>query len=234
MRSVDYDISVQQGSDSEDKEPASLCDQKENVTPPAKASDDASTDWCHGHDIGKTKWIIDKSSLSGNGRKATLQLFDKSQLKDAMTLAGANQPVAFEKLGERWEVAVSLSSKGGAQQVSLINGIVDITAGGDYAAYIADQVAAHLVNVVSPKIKRRRITIQPSEVKKRLCVFVNYLEGASTATSLGPTRDYHTIYAADFGSDCTLSNKFLNKVGHALAFEVFKDVRMLRAKVGIA
>jgi hypothetical protein len=226
---------VQEGGDNEYKAPDSLCDQTENVTPPVKASDEASTDSCYANDIGKaTTSMIDTSSASGNGRKAALQLFEKSQLKDAMMLAGANQPVAFEKLGEQWEVAVSLASKGGAQQVSLINGTIDITAGEDYAAYVADQVATHLVNVVSPKIKRRRITIQTSEVKKHLCVFVNFLEGASTKTSPGPTRDCHTIYPTDFGTDCTLSNQFLNKVGHALAFEVFKDVRMLRAKVGIA
>ncbi len=84
---------------------------------------------------------------------------------------GLAEPVVSERISDRWEVAIA-PSDGQFEQVSFVNAICT-TKGGQHANFIADQITAHLVNVIKKKAKGQEI--RPHHIKNHLCVYVNSL-----------------------------------------------------------
>ncbi len=81
------------------------------------------------------------------------------------------EPVAREKINERWEVIIT-PSDGQFEQVSFVNAICT-TKGGQHVNFIADQITSHLVARIKKKTKGH--AIKPYHVKNHLCVCVNSL-----------------------------------------------------------
>jgi DNA topoisomerase-2 len=171
-----------------------------------------------------------KLAVTLNGKKLPVKSFqDYLKLFD-----GINPPTAFEKIGDRWEVGVS-STDGSAQQVSFVNSICT-SKGGGHVTYIADQIAAHLVKTIKKKNKGG-VDIKANQIKNHLCVFVNCLVENPAFDS--QTKDFLTTRPKQFGSECTLSDKFLKQVDKSdivemiLSFAKFKQDRELKKKGGV-
>ena len=77
----------------------------------------------------------------------------------------------FEKVNDRWEIAVTISD-GQFQQVSFVNSICTFK-GGQHVSYIADQITAAVTTLANKKNKG--VEIKPHHVKNHLSVFVNCL-----------------------------------------------------------
>jgi DNA topoisomerase-2 len=141
----------------------------------------------------------------------------------------------YQQINERWEVCVT-ASDGQPQQVSYVNSICT-TKGGEHVKYIADQVAARLVEVIKKKDKGS--TIKPKLVKNHLWIFVN-------ATVANPAfdsqcKDTLTTRWQKFGDNKflpKLDDKFLKKlekcgiVDNILFFSKAKQMRDLARKGG--
>ncbi|KAJ6750861.1 hypothetical protein OIU85_001404 [Salix viminalis] len=85
---------------------------------------------------------------------------------------GSERPKSFyEKVGERWEVCVSLT-EGQFQQVSFVNSIATIK-GGTHVDYVTNQITNYVMNAVNKKHKNSNI--KAHNVKNYLWVFVNCL-----------------------------------------------------------
>lgn len=80
-------------------------------------------------------------------------------------------PVLFDKINDRWEIAVTMSD-GQFQQVSFVNSICT-TKGGQHVSYIVDQLTAAIATVANKKNKGAEI--KPHHVKNHISVFVNCL-----------------------------------------------------------
>jgi DNA topoisomerase-2 len=80
-------------------------------------------------------------------------------------------PVLFEKINDRWEIAVTCSD-GQFQQVSFVNSICT-TKGGSHVAYIVDQLTSAIAVVANKKNKGSEI--KPFHVKNHMSVFINCL-----------------------------------------------------------
>lgn len=165
-----------------------------------------------------------------NGKKLPIKSFqDYLKLFD-----GINPPVAYEKVGDRWEVGVS-STDGSPEQISFVNAICT-SKGGNHVSYIADQVGAHLVKTIKKKNKGGT-EVKPNQIKNHLCVFVNCLIENPAFDS--QTKDTLTTRPKGFGSTCKLSDKFLKQVDKSdiveaiLSYAKFKQAKELKGKGGV-
>jgi DNA topoisomerase-2 len=145
---------------------------------------------------------------------------------------GIETPVAFERLGDRWEVGVGVSD-GSFQQVSYVNSI-STTKGGCHVNYIVDQITAKLAGVVKKKNKGEEV--KANQIKNHLAVYVNALIVNPAFDS--QTKENLTTKAANFGSTCTISDKMMKQIetsgiiDNILSWSKFKQTAELKKKSG--
>ncbi|KAI8426016.1 hypothetical protein MSG28_004992 [Choristoneura fumiferana] len=115
--------------------------------------------------------------------------------------------VVYEKVNERWEVALTLSDRG-FQQVSFVNSIAT-TKGGKHVDSVADNIVKHVIEVLKKKNKGG-VNIKPFQVKNHMWLFINCLIVNPTFDS--QTKENMTLQAKSFGSKCTFTEKFITAV----------------------
>ena len=138
----------------------------------------------------------------------------------------------YEQVNPRWEVCVAVS-EGQFQQVSFVNSINTVK-GGTHANYVADAVAAQLLERINKKNKNAGV--KPFQVKSHLWVFVNaQIENPAFDSQ---TKETLTTKASSFGSKCEISEEFIKKVlktgvvESVLAFAAFKQSKELKKTDG--
>ncbi|CAD7943152.1 unnamed protein product [Amoebophrya sp. A120] len=110
----------------------------------------------------------------------------------------------YEKCGERWEIAMSISDSGQFQQVSFVNSINTLK-GGTHVAHVTDQ----LVETISKKVNKENksgMDIKPAHIRNHLMVFVNSLIENPAFDS--QTKETMKTNQSKFGSVCKISKKF--------------------------
>ncbi|KAF9675568.1 hypothetical protein SADUNF_Sadunf09G0045700 [Salix dunnii] len=138
----------------------------------------------------------------------------------------------YEKVGERWEVCVSLT-EGQFQQASFVNSIATIK-GGTHVDYVTNQITNYVMNSVNKKHKNANI--KAHNVKNYLWVFVNCLIDNPAFDS--QTKETLTLRQSSFGSKCELSEDFLKKVAKSdivdnlLSWAKFKENKELKKTDG--
>ncbi|KAL5065118.1 hypothetical protein RYX36_026855 [Vicia faba] len=115
-------------------------------------------------------------------------------------------PRIHAKIGDRWEICVSLSD-GQFQQVSFLNSIATIK-GGTHVDYITNQITAYIMNKVNKKKKDAHV--KAHTVKNHLWVFVNALIDNPAFDS--QTKETLTTRQASFGSKCDVPESMLKDV----------------------
>jgi DNA topoisomerase-2 len=113
----------------------------------------------------------------------------------------------YEKINDRWEVAITLNPYDKFTQVSFVNGI-STSDGGTHVDYILNQIIYKLKEQLEKKHKD--INIRPSYIKDNIFVFVNCLIENPTFSS--QTKENHVTKSSKFGSKCELSEDFIKKV----------------------
>lgn len=127
-------------------------------------------------------------------------------VKDKVDETGSPLTVVHEMVNERWEVCLTLSEKG-FQQVSFVNSIAT-TKGGRHTDYVADQIVSKLIEVVKKKNKAG-VAVKPFQVKNHMWLFVNCLIENPSFDS--QTKENMTLQQKNFGSACSLSDKFVKQ-----------------------
>ncbi|XP_077481535.1 DNA topoisomerase 2-alpha [Stigmatopora argus] len=130
----------------------------------------------------------------------------KLYVEGKVTETGNKLTVLHEVVNERWEVCLTVSEKG-FQQVSFVNSIAT-TKGGRHVDYVSDQVVGKLIDVVKKKNKAG-VVVKPFQVKNHMWLFVNCLIENPTFDS--QTKENMTLQHKNFGSNCSLSNKFIKQ-----------------------
>lgn len=121
--------------------------------------------------------------------------------------SGNNLKIIYEQPNERWEIAMTISDRG-FQQMSFVNSIAT-TKGGRHVDHIVDMIIKQIIDVLKKKNKGG-INIRPFQVKNHMWVFINCLIVNPTFDS--QTKENMTLQVKNFGSKCTLSEKFVNQV----------------------
>ncbi|XP_011505758.1 PREDICTED: DNA topoisomerase 2 isoform X2 [Ceratosolen solmsi marchali] len=115
--------------------------------------------------------------------------------------------ISYENSGPRWEIAITLSDKG-FQQMSFVNSIAT-TKGGRHVDHVTDLIVKQLIETLKKKNKAG-VQIKPFQIKNHLWVFINCLINNPTFDS--QTKENMTLQQKNFGSKCTLSEKFITHV----------------------
>jgi DNA topoisomerase II len=107
---------------------------------------------------------------------------------------------------ERWEYAVALSPSNEFSQVSFVNGI-HTAKGGKHVEYILGQITRKLVAFIE---KKKKIAVNANSIKEQLILFLRCdIENPAFDSQ---TKDFMNTPSAKFGSTCTVSDKFIEKV----------------------
>jgi len=111
-----------------------------------------------------------------------------------------------ESQGERWEYAVSLSPTDEFTSVSFVNGICTFK-GGKHVDYIIGQITRKLVAYIE---KKKKISVNQNSIKEQLMLFVRCdIENPAFDSQ---TKDFMNTPSSKFGSTCTVSDNFIEKV----------------------
>jgi len=112
----------------------------------------------------------------------------------------------YEQSDERWEYAVALSPTHEFIQISFVNGIATFK-GGKHVEYITGQITRKLCDYIE---KKKKIKVNASAIKEQLILFLRCdIENPSFDSQ---TKDFMNTPSAKFGSSCTVSDAFIEKV----------------------
>jgi DNA topoisomerase-2 len=112
----------------------------------------------------------------------------------------------YEAPDERWEYAVAMSETHEFQQVSFVNGIAT-NKGGKHVDYIVGQITRKLADYIE---KKKKIRVNAASIKEQLILFLR-CDIVNPAFD-SQTKDYMNTPSNKFGSSCTVSDGFVEKV----------------------
>ena len=111
-----------------------------------------------------------------------------------------------ESPDERWEYAVALSPRHEFLQVSFVNGICT-SKGGKHVDYIMNQIVRKLCDYIEKKKKQK---VNAASIREQLILFLRCdIENPSFDSQ---TKDYMNTPSNRFGSSCSVSDAFIEKV----------------------
>ncbi|MED6185751.1 DNA topoisomerase 2 [Stylosanthes scabra] len=188
------------------------------------------------------KRVVDLAGCLGKTVKVELngQLIRIKSFREYADLylksAERNRPVPLPrihaKVGDRWEVCVSLSD-GQFQQVSFVNSIATIK-GGTHVDYVTNQITSYVMNKVNKK--KKDANVKAHNVKNHLWVFVNALIDNPAFDS--QTKETLTTRQNSFGSKCDIPESMLKEVTNSgimdilLSWADFKQSKDLKKSDG--
>ena len=111
-----------------------------------------------------------------------------------------------EQANERWEYAVALSPSDEFMHVSFVNGIYT-SKGGKHVDYILNQITKKMITYIE---KKKKVTVSSTAIKEQLMLFVR-CDIVNPAFD-SQTKDYMNTPITKFGSTCSISDKFIEKV----------------------
>ena len=112
----------------------------------------------------------------------------------------------YEAPSERWEYAVCLTNTDEFGHVSFVNGICT-SKGGKHVEYIMGQLLRKLAAFIKTK---KKVDVKPATIKEQLTLFLRCdIENPAFSSQ---TKDELTTTSANFGSACTVSDEFVEKV----------------------
>ena len=112
----------------------------------------------------------------------------------------------YESNDSRWEYSISLSTSGQFEQVSFVNGICTFR-GGKHVDYVINQLTRKIQLYIETK---KKMTVNANTIKEQLHLFLRCdIENPSFDSQ---TKDYLNTVSSKFGSTCTISDAFVDKV----------------------
>ena len=112
----------------------------------------------------------------------------------------------YETHDERWEYAVSMSPNHEFMSVSFVNGICTHK-GGKHVDHIMNQITRKLQDYIE---KKKKIKVNLNAIKEQLILFLRC--DVVNPSFDSQTKDYLNTPYAKFGSTCTVSDGFIEKV----------------------
>ena len=112
----------------------------------------------------------------------------------------------YEEGNERWEYCVTISSTHEFVQISFVNGIATFK-GGKHVDYIMSQITRKLCDYIE---KKKKVRVNPNSIKEQLMLFIRCdIENPAFDSQ---TKDCMNTPSNKFGSSCTVSDSFIEKV----------------------
>ena len=118
----------------------------------------------------------------------------------------SDHKIAYEQCGPRWEYAVGLAPNDEFTQVSFVNGI-DTSKGGRHVDYIVNQILKKLTALIK---KKKKVDVKATTIKEQLMIWIRC--DIDNPAFDSQTKDYMNTPVNQFGSTCTVSDKFIEKI----------------------
>ena len=172
--------------------------------------------------------VTDKQmSVYFNGEKLKIKSF-----QDYIQLYPTEMKKQYEKISDRWEVAVCPSSNDKFEQISFVNGIAT-PKGGIHVDVIVKQITSGVVKYIKKKHKKE---VPEKYVKNYLSIYINsVIENPSFDSQ---TKERLITPKSKFGSKPEISDKFLKSICDSgltekvLQFADFKENTMMKKTNG--
>jgi DNA topoisomerase-2 len=157
------------------------------------------------YDIGAvTDHTINKIKVILNGDKIPVKNFQN--YIDLYLGGKTDVKRIYEEGSERWEYAVALSPTHEFIQVSFVNGICTFK-GGKHVDYIVGQIVRKLCDYIE---KKKKIKVNAAAIKEQIILFLRCdVENPSFDSQ---TKDFMNTPSTKFGSTCSVSDGFIEKV----------------------
>jgi DNA topoisomerase-2 len=121
----------------------------------------------------------------------------------------------YENSDDRWEYAVAMSSeKHEFIQVSFVNGICT-SKGGKHVDYIIGQIIRKLCDYIE---KKKKVKVNAASIKEQLILFLRC--DIDNPAFDSQTKDFMNTPSVKFGSTCTVTDNFIEKVAKMGVMEV--------------
>ena len=115
-------------------------------------------------------------------------------------------PRIYQEFSSRWALCVAVNPNQQFEQVSFVNGITTHQ-GGKHVEYILNQIVKKISEWIK---KKKKIVVKPMTIKEQLMLFVNCsVENPSFDSQ---TKDFMNTPIGKFGSTCSVSEKFIEKI----------------------
>lgn len=158
--------------------------------------------------------MFDTAAITGNTTKKVAVHFNGDlipiknfkQYIDLYIGHGSVRVYDDEKANERWEYAVTMSSTKQFEQISFVNGIATYK-GGKHVDYVVGQLTRGLVAYIKDK---KKVDVPASAIKEQLMIFVR--ADIVNPTFDSQTKECLTTISSKFGSSCSVSKSFIEKV----------------------
>ncbi|GAB7354952.1 hypothetical protein MBLNU459_g5568t1 [Dothideomycetes sp. NU459] len=175
------------------------------------------------------KVYLNDTRLKVSKFKQYMEMYTKAiKTESLMNGSSDTQVILTDNPNERWEIGFAVSD-GSFQQVSFVNSIAT-TSGGTHVNYIADQVVNKLMDVVKKKNKQGA-ALKPAQIRNHMFLFVNALIVNPAFNS--QTKEQLTTKSSQFGSKCTLSEKFLKDIAKTEVVQNILDFAQKKADAGL-
>ena len=112
----------------------------------------------------------------------------------------------YEKINDRWEAVICLNDDQVFEPISFVNGI-NTCKGGKHVDYVVNQVTKKLSEYIT---KKKKMTIKPQFIKDNIRIFIKCT--IDNPAFSGQTKEFMTTNKDKFGSECIISDKFINQV----------------------
>jgi DNA topoisomerase-2 len=151
-----------------------------------------------------TDHSVEKIKVTHNTKVVPIKNFQ--QYIDLYVGTKSEAKRVYEQGSDRWEYAVALSPTHEFAAVSFVNGICTFK-GGKHVEYIMGQIVRKLCDYIE---KKKKIKVNASTIKEQLILFLRCdIENPSFESQ---TKDFMSTPSAKFGSTCSVSDAFIEKV----------------------
>lgn len=151
-----------------------------------------------------TDHSIKKVKISYNGDTVPVKNFQ--QYIDLYIGGKDESKRVYEMPDDRWEYSVALSPTHEFVAISFVNGICTFK-GGKHVDYISGQIIRKLCDYIE---KKKKIKVNASAIKEQMILFLRCdIENPSFDSQ---TKDFMNTPSAKFGSTCSVSDSFIEKV----------------------
>ena len=145
-----------------------------------------------------------KVAVKYNGEVVPVKHFQ--QYVDLYIGCKKDTPRVYEAANERWEYAVCLSPTEEFAQVSFVNGIFT-GKGGKHIDYLMGQITRKLIALIK---KKKKVDVKASTIKEQIMLFARC--DINNPSFDSQTKDHMTSPVSSFGSECTVSDKFIEQI----------------------
>jgi DNA topoisomerase-2 len=123
-----------------------------------------------------------------------------------------------------WEYAVALAPEQEFTQVSFVNGICTYK-GGKHVDYIVGQIVRKITDFIE---KKKKVRVNPAAIKEQLILFLRCnIENPAFDSQ---TKDFMNTPSNKFGSSCSVSDAFIEKVAKMGVMDTACDLTQAKEK----